>query len=72
MGRATRNTMQRGLATNVRKTVVNQGVMNFAKKTSKGRLGTQKSDLGEINLFNDVKDLKGMDDPDAKMEAAAL
>jgi hypothetical protein len=30
--------MVRGLATNMRKTVVNAGVNNFIKKTSKGRL----------------------------------
>lgn len=38
LGRGTRNTMARGVATNIRKTVVNQGVTNFVKKTSKGKL----------------------------------
>jgi hypothetical protein len=65
--------MARGVATNMRKTVVNAGVNNFIKKTSKGRLQqTRKTEFGDIDLFNDVMNLIDYKDPDQKMEAAAI
>lgn len=46
---------------------------NFIKKTTKGKLGmNRQTDLGEHNLFNDVKDLKDYNDPDQRMEEAAI